>query len=208
MTPPNSSESSDTPQPGYAIVDLDVKWSGPAVADDLVQLLMGAQMLSELVAQATGQPVHLLDVTELRHPNMSLSLKGLAEAIEALADVIRSVPDAVVNLLLVRRRFMTARTLAEADLAQAEVAKVRAQAEVASARLELEVNNALAGTITEMIQATRTIADPNRRRAAMTEIMRYKERAGEWAPPPVPGRTEVKVTKVRGVPSGILRKGP
>jgi hypothetical protein len=206
---------------GYATLELEVTWRGnhPPSADDFIALLMGAQVLAELVSPAGDEPTHLLGVTEIKHPNMSLSFRGLAATVRELANVIRAVPEALIGLILVKRTLETARAKLEAERAKyeaegavqaakesnANVAVIRAQAACASAQVELEADQAFAQAISEMIRDTARITDPGRRLAAMTETMRYKREALGLVTAPMQRAASVRVKAVTASKTGVSK---
>ncbi len=69
-----------------------------ASVHELSTLLMSMQMTYESACESFEIPPHFLEITSLRHPNMSVSLTGVGDAIHALRDLLSEVPDLVVSI--------------------------------------------------------------------------------------------------------------
>jgi len=121
-------------------------------ADELVAFVVGIQIAYETICDGLGYAQSDLEVNSLRHPNSIISLKGLREPIDALAQLLRQVPEMIANLVTVVARVRVQKGKLKADLREAEQKEAAAAAKIA----ELQRTKAAAEANADLLQALAT----------------------------------------------------
>jgi hypothetical protein len=96
---------------------------GAPYAAELGALLMSLQWGYEEICDALAIAPHDLAVLEIQHPNISISLQGLGEPINALRDLLMAVPELVANVWTIPDRVREKKAEFRANTEYQEVIK-------------------------------------------------------------------------------------
>jgi hypothetical protein len=145
-------------------------------------LLLNLQAIAELTSPAVGDPPHFLDVEVVRHPNMTISLKGLAETVKAVADIVRAVPDLVVSLVTIRGKVRVARAKqateqerAIADKKKHELAEMTITGEALQKEMRIIVDRERLKVLNALVADLEKVVDSESRIERFREIERFLE---------------------------------
>jgi len=137
-------------------------------------LFLNFQLCYEAVCIGIDYPMHNLEITGTKHPNMSVSLKGLGEPIRALRDLIESVPELVVSFCTIKKKI---------------------EAKNQELDREMVVNKAVADIVRRGMAAQKA-ADKNQKRALLVEFLRFEQENLDCEPLDVIiGETELESDK-------------
>jgi hypothetical protein len=185
-------------------------------AIEIAGLMMGLEDTYEALAGAFGYPPHFLKVTSIHNPELTLSVEGGKDVIEAVRELLYAVPTLIANLFRpkaawsrariedrVRTQELEARSAAaEADRLTAEAVaveelgrKARAEMELAElyrVRAELQsipikADEAAHAVLNDVAAALKS-AEPSRRLGFVADTARYSVIAHSFE---AKGRTSV-----------------
>jgi hypothetical protein len=87
------------PSAAFLTLDVELTWTSEPSAHDMSALILSMQAAYEIISDQTDLPPTLLRVSEIRHPNMLLTITGLAAAAIALKGWLATNPAVVVSLV-------------------------------------------------------------------------------------------------------------
>jgi hypothetical protein len=95
-------------------------------ATDISAFLSVLQRLYVTIAEEMGYPAQFLYVTQIKHPNSEITLKGLAEPIRAIKELLQAFPDLIAKLWNIRGVTRAQKQKLDADIAEDQKRQVEA----------------------------------------------------------------------------------
>jgi hypothetical protein len=179
---------------------LSLSFSRPGLTEfsaaDISALFSVLERLYDMIAEELGYPPHFLYVTQIKHPNSAISLKGLGEPIRALKEVLAATPNIIAKFWTLPSKIRVMWKQNEAKIAEADrdIAKKKAEVQriteasksvaqeqaVRNAELELELakKRLELAQVQEELLAHRFRYDENMFRRIAEAIAGMRE----WAP--------------------------
>jgi len=84
-------------------------------------LFLNLQLFYDEISDGLEIPRTFLQVEQVSHPNMSISLKGLGEPIKALRDFLEAIPNFIVSIWTIRQRIKQQRVELAVNIERLEI---------------------------------------------------------------------------------------
>jgi hypothetical protein len=91
--------------PGWTHIDLKLHFESREhyqAAESIAAITVSFQVAYDAICEGMGYPQAALKVLRIDYPNMSISLAGLGDAVKALGELLKSVPQVIVGLVTIR----------------------------------------------------------------------------------------------------------
>jgi hypothetical protein len=90
-------------------------------SEDMGALFLSLQLFYDEISDGLEIPRTFLQVEQVSHPNMSVSLKGLGEPIKALRDFLAALPNLIVSIWTIPARIREQKAEIEANMERLEI---------------------------------------------------------------------------------------
>lgn len=171
--PPSRKPLQSRVERGWTEIQLQVYFESrrPSSAEDIAALTISFQLAYDAICEGLGYPKTAMQVLRIDYPNMSISLAGLGDAVKALGDLIKSVPQAIVDLVTIRGAIKVKRAKLERQLVEEQTRLLEAQRKLREMEASADPNG----------YALRTEAARAHVEAASANVRLLKERRKEAA---------------------------